>query len=63
MTMYERMEDFMLSNGIQSSLSECPKIKLVVEGTKHLSLWYKPPNRRIVIGPLLDANHDVIDNK
>ena len=54
-TMDVRISDFILSNGLPPSLSECPKLKLVLEGAKHIPNSYKPPGRQIVAGPLLDA--------
>ena len=55
-----RIADFILSNGLPPSLSECPKLKLVLEGAKHIPKLYKPPRRQIVAGPLLDATFSTI---
>lgn len=62
-TMDVRIADFLLSNGLPPSLSECPKLKLVIEGAKHIPNSYKPPSRQLVAGPLLDTNHTTISDK
>ena len=52
--------DFILSNGLPPSLSECPKLRVVIEKAKSVPATYKPPSRQLVAGPLLDANHSTI---
>ena len=37
-------------------LSERPKLKLVIEGARHVPNSHKLPRRQIVVRPLLDAN-------
>ena len=62
-TMDVHLADFILSNGLPPSLVECPKLKLVIEGAKHIPNSYKPPSRQLVAGPLLDTNHATVSNK
>ena len=55
--------DFILSNGLQPSLRECPKLKFIIEGEKYFPNWHDPTTRNFVSGPLLDENHTKIINK
>lgn len=52
--------DFILSNGLPPSLSECPKLRVMLEKAKSVPASYKPPSRQLVAGPLLDANHATV---
>ena len=55
--------DFLLSNALPPSLSECPKLKLLIQAAKHAPIGYNPPTRKIVAGSLLDANYQTVVNK
>ena len=43
-----RIAGFILSNGLPPSLSECPKLKLMLEQAKFVPNTYKPPARQTV---------------
>lgn len=58
-----RIADFLLSNGLAPSLSECPKLKLMLEQAKHVPNTYKPPTRQTVAGPLLDATYSTVNQE
>ena len=53
-TMDARFAYFVLRNSLPPSLSECPKLKLIIEGAKHLPNWNELTTRKLVVGPLLD---------
>jgi len=55
--------DFLLSNALPPSLSECPKLKLLLQTAKHAPLGYNPPTRQTVAGSLLDANYKTVVDK
>ena len=49
--------DFLLSNALPPpSLSECLKLKLLIQAAKHVPLTHEPPSRQTVAGPLPNAN-------
>lgn len=58
-----RIADFLLSNGLPPALSECPKLKLMVEQAKFVPNTYKPPTRQTVAGPLLDATYSTVNEE
>ena len=58
-----RIADFILSNGLPPSLSECPKLKLMLEQAKFVPNTYKPPTRQTVAGPLLDATYSTVNEE
>ena len=55
--------NFNLSNGLPNSLSRLIKLKLIIEGEKHLTNCCESPTRKLVIKPILDTNHTAISNK
>ena len=52
------ISDFILSNALPFSISECPKLKLMLQAAKTMPSTYITPHRRKIAGPLLDAHYN-----
>jgi len=55
--------NFLQSNALHESLSNCPLLAAMIEQVHRVSLDYKPPNRQAVGSTLLDANYDTVMEK
>ena len=58
-----RISDFILSNALPFSISECSKLKLMLQAAKMMSSTYIPPNRKKISGLFLDAHYNTNMNK
>ena len=47
--------DFICSNALPFSITECPKFRKVIEVARFLGPNYRPPDRRLVGGKLMDS--------
>ncbi len=47
--------DFICSNALPFTIAECPKFRKLLQVAKNLPSQYRPPNRHLVGGNLLDS--------
>ena len=55
--------NFLQSNALPESLSDCPLLAAMIEQAHRVPLDYKPPTRQAIGSLLLDANYDTVMDK
>ena len=58
-----KVANFLQSNALPESLSDCPLLAAMIEQAHRVPLDYKPPTRQAIGSLLLDANYDTVMDK